>query len=56
MSRQTDISFKGILNVALPLILMGLSHNVINAADTAFMGRLGEIPIGTRIFFMIWVY
>ena len=46
MSRQTDISFKGILNVALPLILMGLSHNVINAADTAFMGRLGEIPIG----------
>ena len=27
-------------------MLMGLSHNVINAADTAFMGRLGEIPIG----------
>ena len=27
-------------------MLMGLSHNVINAADTAFMGQLGEIPIG----------
>lgn len=27
-------------------MLMGISHNVINAADTAFMGRLGEIPIG----------
>jgi len=43
---KTDISFKGILNVALPIMLMGLSHNVINAADTAFMGRLGEVPIG----------
>jgi putative MATE family efflux protein len=46
MSQHTDISFRGILNVALPMVLMGLSHNVINAADTAFMGRLGEIPIG----------
>ena len=36
----------GILHVALPIMLMGLSHNVINAADTAFMGQLGEIPIG----------
>jgi putative MATE family efflux protein len=43
---RIDISFKGILNVALPIMLMGIAHNVINAADTAFMGRLGEIPIG----------
>ncbi|MCS6917971.1 MAG: MATE family efflux transporter [Chitinophagales bacterium] len=40
------LSYRNILRIALPMVLGSLGQNLIQFADTAFLGRLGEIPLG----------
>lgn len=39
-------SYRQIWEVAYPIILSLIAQNVVNVTDTAFLGRLGEIPLG----------
>lgn len=39
-------SYKKIWAVTYPILLGLLAQNIINVTDTAFLGRLGEIPLG----------
>ncbi|MCS6991501.1 MAG: MATE family efflux transporter [Chitinophagales bacterium] len=40
------LSYRTILSIALPMILGSLGQNLIQFADTAFLGRLGAVPLG----------
>ncbi len=39
-------SYRQIWEVAYPIILSLVAQNVVNVTDTAFLGRLGEVPLG----------
>lgn len=39
-------SYRQIWEIAYPIILSLTAQNVVNVTDTAFLGRLGEIPLG----------
>ncbi|MDK2909146.1 MAG: hypothetical protein PWR20_713 [Bacteroidales bacterium] len=39
-------SYRQIWEIAYPIILSLIAQNVVNVTDTAFLGRLGEIPLG----------
>jgi putative MATE family efflux protein len=39
-------TYRKIWNIAFPIIAGGLAENIINITDTAFVGRLGEKPLG----------
>lgn len=39
-------SVKRIWQIALPIIIGSLAQDIITVVDTAFIGRLGEIPLG----------
>lgn len=39
-------SYKNIWKIAYPIILGSLAQDIITVVDTAFIGRLGEIPLG----------
>ena len=38
---------KQIWNVSYPIFLSLLAQNVINVTDTAFLGRVGEVELGS---------
>lgn len=40
------LSYRNILTIALPMVLGSLGQNLVQFADTAFLGRLGEVPLG----------
>ena len=54
------ISFKRIIQITIPLIVGGLSTNLVNLTDTIFLSWLGEIELGSAgngaIFYFIFVY
>ncbi len=43
---SSEIKYKAILLVAVPIILESLAQNILNITDTAFMGRVGEVSLG----------
>ena len=38
---------KEIWNVSYPIFLGLLAQNIINVTDTAFLGRVGEVEVGS---------
>jgi len=43
---SSNISYKNIWKVALPIIISGVAQNVVTVTDTMFLGRLGNIELG----------
>jgi putative MATE family efflux protein len=43
---QVGITYKEILRVSYPVMIGALATTVLNATDTAFLGRVGEIELG----------
>lgn len=54
------ISFKRIIQITVPLIVGGLSMNIVNLTDTIFLGQLGAAELGSAgngsIFYFIFAY
>ena len=46
MNPSEQISYKNILSIAVPMMIMGLSMTVVNLTDTAFLGQLGPVELG----------
>lgn len=42
----SEFSYKNIWKIAFPVILGSLAQDIITVVDTAFIGRLGPIPLG----------
>ena len=42
----TNISYRGIWKLSVPIILGLLAQNIIQVIDTAFLGRVGEVALG----------
>ncbi len=43
---QVGITYKEILRVSYPVMIGALATTVLNATDTAFLGRVGEVELG----------
>ncbi len=43
---QVGVSYKEILKIAYPVMIGALATTILNATDTAFLGRIGEIELG----------
>jgi putative MATE family efflux protein len=43
---SSNISYKNIWKVALPIIISGVAQNVVTVTETMFLGRLGNIELG----------
>lgn len=41
-----QISFRNILRISLPMMIMGFSMTIVNLTDTAFLGRVGAVELG----------
>ncbi len=39
-------SYRNILSIAFPILLGSIGQNLVQAVDTAFLGRLGEVELG----------
>jgi putative MATE family efflux protein len=56
---KQSVDLKNIWRVAFPIILSSTAQNIVNAVDTAFVGRLGEVAVGavgnSIIFYSIFV-
>jgi len=54
------ISFRRIIQITVPLIVGGLSMNIVNLTDTIFLGQLGAAELGSAgngsIFYFIFAY
>lgn len=46
LNQSSEVSYKTILTMALPIMLSLAAQNVVNVTDTAFLGRLGEVELG----------
>lgn len=44
---KTTITYKEIWKIAYPIILGSIVQNIISVTDTAFLGRVGEIELGS---------
>lgn len=58
--RQDLTSFKNIVAVTLPIIIGGLSLNIVGITDTIFLSWLGEVELGAvgnaNIFYFIFAF
>ncbi len=56
----STISYKNILAVAIPMMVGGLSINIVTLTDTIFLSRLGEMELGAAgnggIFYFIFAF
>ncbi|MCH7535131.1 MAG: MATE family efflux transporter, partial [Bacteroidetes bacterium] len=56
---NNSISYKKIWRISYPIILGGVAQNIVNVTDTAFLGRLGEVPLAAAgnggIFYLVLV-
>ena len=43
---QVGVTYKEILRISYPVMIGALATTVLNATDTAFLGRIGEIELG----------
>ncbi len=43
---KTSISYRSIFLLALPIIISGISQNIVTVVDTAFLGALGIAELG----------
>lgn len=44
---KTKVTYKEIWKIAYPIILGSIVQNIISVTDTAFLGRVGEIELGS---------
>lgn len=44
---KTTVTYKKIWSIAWPIILGSIAQNIITVTDTAFIGRVGEIALGS---------
>lgn len=56
---SATVSYKRIINVALPIIISGVAQNIVNVTDTAFLGRVSQEALGAAgnagIFYFVLV-
>lgn len=43
---KQDISYRNIFRIALPIVAGSVAQNLINVADTAFLGRVSSVALG----------
>lgn len=43
---KVQLTYKQIWQIAYPMMISGVTQNIINVTDTAFLGRVGEVELG----------